>query len=168
MDFDFYKQFLSVRWYNLFFWLVITDPACQYINTKQQCYVMDPSCPTDAYTEETKNHETIIFACSVIGGLLVVLIIAAVIFIRNHKRTQGSNKHEASKYRLHRGNFMQNALLICLIYFFALKTWSILCQMWIWRHIMASVSFTTRRSKQQRINSSDARAYATLFQRIVH
>lgn len=77
---------------------------------------MDPSCPTDVYTEETNNHEAIILACSVVSGLLVVLIIAAVIVIRNIKRPQRSHSPDPSEYRLYVGNLMQHASIICLIY----------------------------------------------------
>lgn len=33
-----------------------TDPACQDINTHDQCYVSDPSCPTRNVTKQLSNH----------------------------------------------------------------------------------------------------------------
>lgn len=35
-----------------------TDPACQDINTHDQCYVSDPSCPTRNVTKQLSNHAT--------------------------------------------------------------------------------------------------------------
>lgn len=34
----------------------MTDPACQNINTEAQCYVSDPSCPTQASTDNLGNY----------------------------------------------------------------------------------------------------------------
>lgn len=87
----------SFKWCDLIIWLVIVDPACQYINTKHHCYVMDPSCPADVHTEENNNHQTLIFAYSVIGGLLVVLIIAAGFFFWR-QRTQQGNENPGKLY----------------------------------------------------------------------
>lgn len=55
-------------------------PACQNINRKQQCYVMDPSCPNQVSDDKTNNNDAIIYTCGVLGGLLV-LSVAVLLFI---------------------------------------------------------------------------------------
>lgn len=61
-------------------------PACQDINTKYQCYVMDPSCPGHSNYESTVNYETIIYACAIAGGIAIPIIIFGVILLVSFKR----------------------------------------------------------------------------------
>lgn len=39
-----------------FLYTFLTVPACQNINTEAQCYVSDPSCPTQASTDNLSNY----------------------------------------------------------------------------------------------------------------
>lgn len=61
-------------------------PACQDINTKYHCYVMDPSCPRHSNYESTVNYETIIYACAIAGGIAIPIIIFGVILLVSFKR----------------------------------------------------------------------------------
>lgn len=71
----------------MFLYLNITDPACQDINTKQRCYVLDRSCPSqriDARNEKEMKEEgsSNLITYTAIGvSLFIVLIFAAAIFI---------------------------------------------------------------------------------------
>lgn len=74
-------------------------PACQDINTKYQCYVMDPSCPGHSNYESTVNYETIIYACAIAGGIAIPIIIFGVILLvsfkrRNREHSGDENKHQ--------------------------------------------------------------------------
>lgn len=56
-------------------------PACQDINTKYQCYVMDPSCPRLSNNESTVNYDAIFYACVIVGGIVIPIIIGAILFV---------------------------------------------------------------------------------------
>lgn len=54
--------------------IFILDPACQLIDKKRSCYIMDPSCPLGDYG--TTNEIT-----NATNGVLVALFVLAVITI---------------------------------------------------------------------------------------
>lgn len=69
---------------------LILDPACQNINRKQQCYVMDPSCPPQVSDDMTNNDDAIIYALGVLGSLLVLSIVVILfILLRRSNKCQG-------------------------------------------------------------------------------
>lgn len=64
------------------------DPACQNINTKDNCYVMDPSCPPllPDVNRCTNSDDAIVYACSILGGVIVILIAVLIVIIRRHAK----------------------------------------------------------------------------------
>lgn len=64
-----------------------TYPACQNINTKDNCYVMDPSCPSVLPDDIrcTNNDDVIVYACSILGGVIVLLIAVLIIIIIRYR-----------------------------------------------------------------------------------
>lgn len=79
MDFEFYKY-----------------PACQNINTKHHCYVMDPSCSSLKSNEETSSHDTAVYIGSSLGGFILIIAVFIAIFIlkrrQEERRTQKIEK----------------------------------------------------------------------------
>lgn len=79
MDFEFYKY-----------------PACQNINTKHHCYVMDPSCSSLKSNEETSSHDTAVYIGSSLGGFILIIAVVIAIFIlkrrQEERRTQKIEK----------------------------------------------------------------------------
>lgn len=69
---------------------LILDPACQNINRKQQCYVMDPSCPNQVSDDKTNNNDAIIYTCGVLGGLLVLSVAVLLFFLLKRIRRKCS------------------------------------------------------------------------------
>lgn len=65
----------------------IIDPACQNINTKDNCYVMDPSCPSVLPDDIrcTNSDDAIVYACSILGGVIVLLIAVLIIIIIRYR-----------------------------------------------------------------------------------
>lgn len=63
-------------------------PACQNINTKHNCYVMDPSCPSIVPADDkrhTDSDDALVYACSILGSVIVLLIVALIIAIIRHR-----------------------------------------------------------------------------------
>lgn len=62
-------------------------PACQNINTKDNCYVMDPSCPSVLPDDIrcTNSDDAIVYACSILGGVIVLLIAVLIIIIIRYR-----------------------------------------------------------------------------------
>lgn len=63
-------------------------PACQNINTKDNCYVMDPSCPSVLSDDIrcTNSDDAIVYACSILEGVIVLLIAVLIIIIIRWKK----------------------------------------------------------------------------------
>lgn len=84
-----------INFCELLLYLNITDPACQNINTKQRCYVLDRSCPSqrfDARDEKEMKEEgssNLITYAAIGVSLFIVLIFAAAIFIRKFYLKKG-------------------------------------------------------------------------------
>lgn len=64
-------------------------PACQNINTKHNCYVMDPSCPSIVPADDkrhTDSDDALVYACSILGSVIVLLIVALIFAIIKYRR----------------------------------------------------------------------------------
>lgn len=42
---------------------------------------MDPSCPRHSNYESTVNYDTIIYACVIVGGIAIPIIIGAILSV---------------------------------------------------------------------------------------
>lgn len=77
-------------------------PACQNINTKHNCYVMDPSCPSIVPADDNKHTDSddaLVYACSILGSVIVLLIVAlilAIILRRRKKNGENNNTPRTS------------------------------------------------------------------------
>lgn len=74
-------------------------PACQNINTKLKCYVMDPFCPP-LVPDDNRNansDDALVYACSILGGVMVLLIaVFIVIILWQKKKFQRQHQNPAS------------------------------------------------------------------------
>lgn len=60
----------------------LTDPACQTIDTKANCYVLDASCERKVKTEEkSASNDSTIFPYILLGGIVFVLGVAGLCVI---------------------------------------------------------------------------------------
>lgn len=59
---------------------VVVDPECQHINKKHQCYFADPSCRFESSNgNNSTTHSTIVYASSVVGSLIFLIIIVVAL-----------------------------------------------------------------------------------------
>lgn len=70
-------------------------PACQLINTQSNCYVMEPSCPSQepngGQNDDTKNDVSLVSIIVVNSTILIVMLIATCMFVLI-KRSKTLNK----------------------------------------------------------------------------
>lgn len=86
-----YLIFFGKNIKNCIYSFLITDPACQLINTQSNCYVMEPSCPSqepNGVQHDTNSYVTVV---SVFLGIFIVVIIATMIVLII-KRNMALNK----------------------------------------------------------------------------
>lgn len=92
-------------------------PACQLINTQSNCYVMEPSCPSQDPNgvHDTANYVTVVL--SVLMGIFIVVFVATMIVLII-KRNMTLNKGEMpqtirTKTQMERTDKLEKKLLTC-------------------------------------------------------
>lgn len=92
-------------------------PACQLINTQSNCYVMEPSCPSqepNGVQHDTNSYVTVV---SVFLGIFIVVFVATMIVLII-KRNMALNKGEMpqtirTKIQMERTDKLEKKLLTC-------------------------------------------------------
>lgn len=82
-------------------------PACQNINTKHNCYVMDPSCPSIVPADDnrhTDSDDALVYACSILGSVIVLLIVALILAIILRRRKENGGRRGAEQTPLNQQN----------------------------------------------------------------
>lgn len=59
----------------------VIDPACQNISIELRCYVLDPNCTDHSNPEQSSDQNNIIYAISITGGVLVLIVCFIIIML---------------------------------------------------------------------------------------